>query len=222
MKYHSFRGNNREMGNLYPVTEGMCEGYNYDAPNSYSKLEFGKTPDLAPDLDGIIVSPNAILTDYISTRTPNPLYGMLISSALANHIKPFVEGFHSLFPATVVSRGKPFDYFWLHFGFNAKPFIDFKNSSFSFTTFGGRWLEDVGISSYEEYLLLNKQFATKKTIDGNLIKLNIAEERLPHVFSIGIGGRYIVVSSELAFSLTKNGFTGLLFGSADWLKVTSS
>lgn len=219
MEYLTLSGNNVEMGNIYPVTDGIRNGYDYDGPNSYSRLEFAQVPEFVPDLDGIKVKSNAILTDYISTRIPNPLHGLLVSARLYQYIQPYVDEDHHAFPATVVYCEKQFEYFWIHLCLNVKPMIDFKKSSFYFATIGGARMEKVEISSYEEYLLLNKENPTKRSIRADLINLKFPDKQYSHIFSIGLGGRYIVASSAVAGMLKMANFSGLLFSRAGWLVV---
>ena len=133
MKYYSMLYNFWDAGGHYPVVQGIRDGYPMDSPNSCYRIEdyFGKSLDFSPDLDGIIFDPNATLTDYVDGGgTPDALCGLLLSLHAREALKEFIDGVHQVYPGTIFYRGATYQYYWVHFCFDAIPSIDFSKSEF--------------------------------------------------------------------------------------------
>jgi hypothetical protein len=142
----------KETGMAYPAVESYGD-YDFNGPNSVYKLDSDSFPDLIPDIR-FRLAKEAKLCDIMGQATISAC-GLLVSQNVKNILEQFNLIPHKYFSAIIENKGTYYQYYWVHFVWEAGiKYLDFKNSKFEINEFGNS-LGEIKLNSYDE--LLDKQ-----------------------------------------------------------------
>lgn len=159
MKYLfiSNSGDEKVIGKKYPQCKGMPSGKGltykwFEQPNSMTKLSNENFPDFEPDLV-FELEEKAILTDVVSPSNISAK-GFLINQRVKDILSHFNLMEHQYYPATLIVRGDRLQYYWLHFKDCEEKYlsgVDYLKSSFCIANLANKKINDIQISSREDF-----------------------------------------------------------------------
>lgn len=206
----------------------MSDGYDRYAANSVWKL-LDQPIDFTPNLNSFKLEHKAKRTDLISTVSSGScviMGNLLISKTKENIFENFKIPPHQKFEANLTAGKKHYPYFVFHFLGDQNEYIDYEKSVFFIGNQFGFKIEDVAISSYNEYLNLFSKLETEHKKTGSYrkriraaqifidkAKVNFDFFRLRHIVD------HFVVSEKLKDELLANNFTGADFINFDEIKI---
>ncbi len=118
-----------DTGNIFPQCQGMSEGYNYLASNSYRNLKHHTFPEFIPNLSAFQLHKKAKLTDFVSTV--NPYFGFLLNERTKQLLDRFKLPPHKFYDADIQQNNKIHNaYFLFHFISDFSDKIDFNKTIF--------------------------------------------------------------------------------------------
>lgn len=120
----------KDVGNVYPQTDGMAPGYDLKKANSVHNIPNAKFPDFEPDLSYFVLDKKAKLTDVISTGLISA-GGFIINDKVRKIFDQFNLPIHKYYPARILYKKSLYNnYQWMHFGNDSSEWIDFSKSEF--------------------------------------------------------------------------------------------
>ena len=200
-----------EIGDNFPQSFSMQEGYDYDIPCGVYEVGryVDKLPDFEPIMGKVILAPGAKLTDVISTAYFSSA-GFVVNQKALSVFTAHKLPLHKAFPLTVVFEGNEYPYFWLHLASKEWQLIDFGRSKYMKTSPLGEKIGDIPIYSYDDFIKEQSKGYQGYSyrfewvyIYSNKIKLDL--------FSTGAGLFGTFVSEVLKNSLENSGIVGFRF-----------
>jgi hypothetical protein len=199
---------NLDNNHIAPQIVSMGPGYDWDAPNSVSRLTTNVVLVQAPNFRSFHLDPNTAVTDIVS-QTYVAARGLLVSPALAGAIGQFTIQRHQPYRAEIVWRGVAFDYYWLHMTEEAEDLLDYARSDFRRMPIGPGSPVNVSFANREELRVTTHQLIN--TLTGQLQPRRlIFLPGIPelHLFCLDLPHRTFYLSSRLGDELTAAKLTG--------------
>ena len=199
---------NDDNNEIIPQVTGMGPVYDFDAPDSLTRITPNAPLAHPPNLHAFQLDPETMLTDVVSQGYVFT-NGLLISEALTQVLDGRVIQRHELYPADVVFRGETYRYFWIHFTEELEERIDYAHSEFVVEPLDGGPGRPIELRSRAE--LHARVVELVDTMSGELKARRIAFlPRVPplELFSVQLTKRTFFASDELADRLEAEGLTG--------------
>lgn len=226
MKYYIVNDSLDEavVGKDYPQAYKFMKGYDGDAPNGIIGLykydvEF---PDFIPDLDGIMLSGSAKLTDVVSNGYCSDFF--IVSEKVKRILEQYTLCPHRFYPLGLYKRKVKYDYFLLHIISVYVDYVDYNRTSFmDCDIFTNKKDGDVIVTSLDD--LLQKRDEIKKakgrsqTVWGERIVMNEHFDKETDFFVISRFDANIYMSERLKNAIEAAGVTGWVFTPATNLIV---
>gem|GEM_PF-5178218 len=166
--------------------------------------DFSKLPPLK-----FYLSENAQLTDLIS-QSFTSARGLLISTALFKAMHDFLPADIQYTPATVISKDKEIDYFWLHPTIDYDQLIDFGKTRFQIQHVITDEITEFTVKSLDQFIQRRFRLSGLMRIQAqhNVIKFNpdVSPQR---IFLLTLNKSSIYISDKLAAAIREKDFTGL-------------
>ncbi|WP_195652690.1 imm11 family protein [Bacteroides cellulosilyticus] len=212
------------VGKDFPQAYKFIKGYNPDAPNMlFSIYKYRKSfPDYIPDLDGIMLSGSAKLTNIVSNGF-SPFF-FIIDERVKQLLEQYKLCPHRFYPLGLYKRKVKYNYFLLYIVSNYIDYVDCAKTSFiEYNIASGKKFGDVFIKSKDELFQkrdeIKKEKGYTQTIWGNRIVMNDQFDSELDFFTITrIDGRQYI-SERLKNAIEANGLTGWVFTPATNLVV---
>jgi len=198
------------VGQDFPQSYKFIKEYNPNGNHAIFELYKYRTnfPNFIPNLSGIMLSGRAKLTDFIS----NAFGAIIVSPKVKDTLQRFNLCPHKFYPCTLHSRGKSFDYFWLHLISDYSDYVDYKKTTFVEYNFSER-RGSISVESKAEMLRKKEEIkklyvGTNWTIWGDKIVMNsnFSSELDLFIISRIDGNTYI--SERLHNEIISNNLTG--------------
>ena len=190
------------VGKDFPQAYKFIKGYNPDAPNMlFSIYKYRESfPDYIPDLDGIMLSGSAKLTNIVSNGF-SPFF-FIIDERVKQLLEQYKLCPHRFYPLGLYKRKVKYNYFLLYIVSNYIDYVDCAKTSF-----------------IEYNIASGKKKGYTQTIWGNRIVMNDQFDSELDFFTITrIDGRQYI-SERLKNAIEANGLTGWVFTPATNLVV---
>lgn len=194
----------------FPQVYKFIKTYNPNGTNAIFELYKYKTsfPDFNPDLSGFFLSGKAVLTDFIS----NAFGVIIVSEKVKNLFQNFNLCSHRFYPCTLHSRGKSYNYFWLHIISDYSDYVDYAKTTFVEYNFSQR-RGLISVNSKEDFLIKRDEFkklkeGTNWTLWGDYIVMNTGFSKTLDLFIISRIDGQIYISERLYYEIVKNYLTG--------------
>lgn len=213
------------VGGDFPQAYKFIKGYNPDSENALFSIYKYKTtfPDFVPNLDGIMLSGFAKVTDFVS-------HGFLSSSFIVSEkAKSIFEKYklctHRFYPLGLYKRGKKYDYSLLKVISDYSDFVDYNKSTFfEYNISSRKNYGAVSVSSKEDLLQKIKMVEEKtgkisQTIWGDNIVMNESFDKELDFFIISRINANTYISERLKNDIECNGLTGWDFIPASNLTI---
>jgi hypothetical protein len=120
---------------VVPQVAHMGPGYQWDAPDSISRIDSNAPLGFAPNLRSFHLDPDTYLTDVVSHSFVYTA-GLLVSHRFYGALDGLVVQPHESYPAEVVHRGETYRFVWMHVTELIESRIDFAESRFLISPFG--------------------------------------------------------------------------------------
>lgn len=198
------------VGKDYPQACKFTKEYNPNRAHAIFDLyKFSMTfPDFMPDLNGIMLSGQATLTDFISNA-----FGTIIVSPKGKSIlQRFNLCTHRFYPCTLYRRGKSYEYFWLQLISDYSDYVDYKKTTFvQYNYFERRGF--ISVQSKEEMLRKRDEIktlyeGTNCTIWGDEIVMRSDFSKDLDLFIISQIDGNTYISESLYNEIVNNNLTG--------------
>lgn len=182
----------------------------FDKPNSMTKLTNEHFPDFEPELI-FELEEKSNLTDVISPSNISAM-GFLINQKTKDVFDKFNLMEHKYYTATLIVKGIPTIYYWLHFKENSDYFlsnIDYDKSTFHICDLAYSKISDIEINSYSDYLDKKRNLQMRYI---SCSKLFLKDEILKmeyDLFYIGHMFLHCFASFKLVEAITKYNISGL-------------
>jgi|GEM_PF-3372248 len=201
----------------FPQIQQFKKGYDPNRRESCSQVGryfFGKKPDVEIDFDGLQLSNNAKLTDYVSSSYLNSLTGLLVSERLFDFLMTLNSVEFVSFPTKIYQKEQIVSnsYKWLHFVEVYPGMINFPKSHF-FLDHSEAKYKEVKVDSFEMYSVMQNQ--TSYDINSKRIVLNPNTVSHLDVLRLGTISCDTYVTESVKELLIENKFTGLVYEPAE-------
>ncbi len=204
------------IGSDYPQAYKFVKGYNPDEPRAFFSLYKYKSsfPDYIPELDGIMLSGSAKLTDFISGGfSPQTL---IVSEKAKSILEQYHLCPHRFYPMGLYKRKIKYNYYLFFIVSDYIDFIDYKKTSFvEYNIVSGKKFGLVSIASKEELFFRREIFKKEKgisqTIWGDKIVMNQSFDSELDFFEIRWIDANTYVSKRLKNAIESNRLTGWEF-----------
>lgn len=202
---------NSDNNQIVPQVENMGAGYDWDAPDSITRLPGNVPLSLSPNFCAFHLDPDTKLTDivseaYISTR------GILASQKMCGVLDDFIVQRHERYPADVVFHGKTYRYYWLHMTEELDDRIDFAKSDFYIETILDGAIENVTLADRKALDDLNRRLVDEGLGSLKTRRINfISGTPVYDLFCLQFIARTYFVSEPLTGRLSATRQTGFEF-----------
>lgn len=212
------------VGKDYPQAYKFMKGYDGDAPNGIIGLykydeEF---PDFIPDLDGIMLSGSAKLTDVVSNGYCSDFF--IVSEKVKRILEQYTLCPHRFYPLGLYKRKVKYDYYLLHIISLYVDYVDYPMSSFvEYDILSRRKYGAIMINSIDELMQKNSELDKDKgvmwAVWGDRIVMNEHFDKDTDFFTISRFDSNIYMSERLKNAIEAAGVTGWAFTPATNLIV---
>lgn len=127
---------------VVPQVQHMGLGYDWDAPDSVTRISPSRPLEVAPRLDSFHLDPATRFTDAVS-QSYAPAPGLLLSERLRRLLDEFDLQGHEWWPAEVTLGGETRPYWWLQPTEELEERVDYASSRFAIEHPDGS-VEEVG------------------------------------------------------------------------------
>ncbi|HBB95858.1 MAG TPA: hypothetical protein DC054_10745 [Blastocatellia bacterium] len=220
MHYIMKVGPSADNNHVVPQVENMGPGYNWDAPDSVTRISENVPLAHAPNFHAFHLDPLTVLTDIIS-QSYIRARGLLVSPPFVRTLEEYQVQRHQLYEADVVLNGGRSEYYWMHMIEKAEDSIDYANSAFRLESLEGGAGEAAAISSSEDLQETVKRLI--ETMEGRLkpsLLTFLSRDSLNDLFCLDLPVRTFFLSSRLRDDLVSARLTGFALVPTD-LKVVS-
>jgi hypothetical protein len=213
------------IGNDYPQAYKFIKGYNSEASDAIFSLYKYKTtfPDFIPNLDGIMLSGSAKLTDFVSHGFDSSCF--IVSEKAKKILEQYKLCMHQFYSLGLYKRNKKYNYFLFKIISDYSDNVNYKKSTFVEYNISSREkLSAVSVISRED-LLHKRQIVKEKTgkilqtIWGDKIVMNDSFDNELDFFEITIIDGNTYISERLKNDIERNELTGWDFVHANNLIV---
>ncbi|MCB0429294.1 MAG: hypothetical protein H6585_12095 [Flavobacteriales bacterium] len=202
------------VGKSYPQCKGMPSGYGFtkewfEKSNSMTKLNNNAFPNAQPELL-FELEEDANLTDLLSPSNISAR-GLLLSQRAKEVFENSTMIEHKFYPASVKFNEKNYKYEWLHLVKGDLFGVDFSASSFQVTNLAFVKINDLKLSSYDEFLKEKSELkmkhirASRLILDKDYAKNSYDLLMFPFIHS------NIFISKRLVNQIETKGLTGFSF-----------
>lgn len=216
--------NEKIVGKDFPQAYKFIKEYNpYSLNALFSLYKYRESfPDYMPELDGIMLSGSAKLTDFVSNGFSGDLF------ILSDRVKQIIEQYklcsHRFYPLGLYKRKVKYNYYLLYIVSNYIDSVDCAKTSFvEYNIVSGKVFGDVCIKSKEELFQkrgeIKKEKGISQTILGNRIVMNDLFDKTTDLFIVSRIDANLYVSERLKKAIEDNGLTGWEFSPATNLIV---
>ncbi|WP_373726576.1 imm11 family protein [Bacteroides heparinolyticus] len=229
MKYYIVDDSLEEnvVGKDYPQAYNFIKGYNPEAPEAlFSLYELGnRFPDYTPNIDGLMLSGYAKLTDFVSTAFSPDMF------VLSDRVKTLFEAYnlcpHRFYPVGLYKRKVKQNYHMLHvLSYCYLDYIDFERSSFILKSRSPAEKSSCPISlkSKADFMeqdskLVQKAGVMWQTIRATKIVMTPDFDKELDFFFVFWVDTNLYISERLKNAIESNGMTGWIFTPATNLIV---
>jgi len=208
MKYYSISNSTKTdvIGDRFPQLT-LEASYNLKSENSLLNITSEEFASIQPDLR-FFINETSILTDVLSCGNIRT-YGFLINEKVKEIIIKQKLPDYRLYPATVFSTSRSYEYYWLHFLPSKLKYVNFSESAFFEAKLYGKFKRDLRINSLEEFLDKKRKLGKSEKIVASKIVLwkefnSIDSDLFKFKFN-----SVVFISSRLKRRLEDLGITGL-------------
>lgn len=198
-----------ETGPEFPQSQSMTSGYDYDGERSIHRLAEckSKRPSFSPDLDALVLHPQAKRTDVISSAMLGG-QGLLVSERLKNLLTGFLLPEHVYFPAVIVHKNERFSNFqWLHLISDYRKVVLFDQSIFKMNQVG---FEDIiKFRDFDDYQRFEKDVDKFELLRSVKIVLDSGALHGLDMFVLSQFDVNIYISEKLVNKLLSEKVTGI-------------
>lgn len=212
------------VGNDYPQAYKFIKGYDPEAPNAiFSMYNYRSTfPDYIPELDGIMLSGSAKLTDFVSQGFSSNFH--IVSEKAKTILEKHRLCSHQFYPLGLYKRKIKQSYYLFKPISDYLDFIDYKKTAFvEYNISTGEKVETNEVTSKEKILEINNKLENQKDISwciwGDKIVMSKYFDNKLDYFKIGRIDSNIYVSERLKNEIESNDLTGWEFTPATNLIV---
>ena len=197
---------------VFPQAEHMGLEYDWDAPDSVSRLASFVPMERAPNLRAFHLDPETELTDIVTQRV-TMAKGLLVSQRFWRALNGSRVQPHQRYPAEVVLRDDRRPYLWIHWTEDLTNRIDFSHSEFVIEPPGGGASARAEVESKEELARIVTHLVD--TLTGDLVprKVSFSPGTPSYDFLfLQLQARRLYVSEALAERLSASRLTGFRLG----------
>jgi hypothetical protein len=205
---------NEQNNNVYPQVEHMGLDYDWDAPDSATRIEVNDPLQFVPNLNAFHLDPETRFTDVIG-QSIIPARGLLVSEAFNRTIQSCIVQRHEKYAAKVVHADSVRNYSWIHLTEKVEDRIDYDASEFhvqAIGDFGKRTIEIADSAALHE---ICKRLVD--TLEGDLKAAKVTflpETPRYDLFCLQLTLRTFFVSDPLAQRLRAARLTGFTLAPA--------
>ena len=198
---------NADTNEIVPQVQHMGLDYDWDAPDSITRITSSRPLELAPRLDSVHLDPETRFTDVVSqSYAPGP--SLLVSERLRSLLDEFDIQEHEWWPAHVTLGAETRRYWWLQPTEELEGRVDYSSSRFLIEDRDGS-VEEVDVRSSDELAAIARSLVD--SLSGTLRPRRVAFSGTPpyDLLCLRVMDWSFYSSPRLADRLTSERVTGI-------------